>query len=129
DQYASQVVFIHGTEDAIPREMSFDVVITHYFLDLFPDERLREVCRTLDASLKAGGTWLVCDFVDTGKPWHRFLLAVMYAFFRVTAGVVARRLPAWQTSLPKSLRRIDCVTFSNDFISSCVYRKTGAEVG
>ncbi len=35
-----KVHFIHGTEENIPQEVVFDAVITNFYLDLFPDERL-----------------------------------------------------------------------------------------
>jgi ubiquinone/menaquinone biosynthesis C-methylase UbiE len=88
------VRFIHGTWERLP-DVTFDTVITHYFLDLFSEETLRRVCDAVRARLKQNGIWLVSDFVCS-RAWHRAMIWVMYRFFRATCGIEAAHLPDWE---------------------------------
>ncbi|HEY0742890.1 MAG TPA: class I SAM-dependent methyltransferase [Chryseosolibacter sp.] len=92
---ASNMSFIHGTEENIPAQL-FDVVITNFFLDLFTDDKLGKVIKTVSAHLRVGGKWFVSDFEKTGKLSHRILLSLMYLFFHVTGSIDAKRLTDWR---------------------------------
>lgn len=93
------VKFIHAGWEDLP-EVTFDVAITHYLLDIFSDETLPRVCDAVSAKLKKDGVWLVSDFAPS-QIWHRALLWVMYRFFRVTCGIDAGRLPDWEGCLSR----------------------------
>lgn len=94
-----KVHFIHGTEENVPHDIVFDAVITNFYLDLFPDERLPFVIREIIMKLKGGTIWIVTDFTRTNSTWHRLLLRTMYRFFSITAGIEARVLPHWKEAL------------------------------
>jgi ubiquinone/menaquinone biosynthesis C-methylase UbiE len=96
EQQKSQVKFIHGTEDSIPREIQFHAVITGFYLDLFLPATLRRVIDTIAASLVPGSVWLVSDFIARKVWWQRILLKVMYTFFRWCCGIEAKQLPPWE---------------------------------
>lgn len=73
-----------------------DVVITHFFMDLFAGELLQQQQQALHQALVTGGLWLWADFIPldrTHKTWQRGLVWVMYRFFRLTCGIQAARLP------------------------------------
>jgi len=76
----------------------FDVVITPFFLDLFPDDKLRELTGALMSRCRPA-VWLASDFVCGGQFWQRALLSVMYRMFRVVCGIEAQGLPAWREIL------------------------------
>ncbi|MGB4971920.1 MAG: class I SAM-dependent methyltransferase, partial [Cyclobacteriaceae bacterium] len=40
--FTDRIIFIHGTHENLP-EQKFDVVITHFFVDLFTEQELRAV--------------------------------------------------------------------------------------
>jgi SAM-dependent methyltransferase len=84
-----------GGLEAIGREEQFDLVATHCFLDLFPDPELAAVVTRLRAALADDGIWLFSDF-RAPTPAAAALLAVLYAFFRGTCHIRARRLPDFQ---------------------------------
>ena len=66
-EFRSRLSFIHGTEKSIPQGIRFDVVMTNFFLDLYPDQQLLEITEKIYHSLDRKGLWLVSDFVDGGK--------------------------------------------------------------
>lgn len=117
------IVFIHGTENAIP-DKRFDVIITNFLLDLFPDPGVRAMCDALYGKLKTDGLWLASDFVDRGKWWQQVMLWLMYRFFVVTCNIKASRLPDWERQiLSTGMTETDSQTFYCGFIKSIIYRK------
>ncbi len=74
----------------------YDLVVTHFFLDCFNEEELEGIVRKIAATLSTGGIWLLADFTlpkrGPGKVCARLLIPVMYAFFRISAGLQTKRL-------------------------------------
>ena len=123
-EYRMKINFIHGTEDTIPEEPLFDVVITNFVLDLFPDMKVSDLCHSLSARLHPSGLMLVSDFVDGGKWWQRPMLSAMYSFFRVMCRIEATSLPRWEAHLRfAGLYEQEVKYFFWGFIKSAVYRK------
>jgi len=119
----ARVHFIHGTEEAIPEEVVFDVVITNFFLDLFTHATLIQVVKRLRKPLRVGGYWLAVDFVNTEKLWQRWLLAMMFIFFRFAAGIESKELANWDGVLSMyGMKEVDVRYFYKGFIRSGVYR-------
>lgn len=115
--------YIHGTSEELPRA-GFDVVITHFFLDLFPAATLQKMIPSIFASTKPSVLWLVADFVDGGKWWQQALLNVMYLFFKVICQIQAKSLPFWDTTMRQSgLTKICTHHFYGGFIESTAYCK------
>jgi ubiquinone/menaquinone biosynthesis C-methylase UbiE len=117
------IVFIHGTETAIP-EVKFDAIITNFLLDLYPDADIRKISDILGERLKNGGLWLVSDFIDGGKWWHRMMLWLMYRFFVLTCRIKASRLPNWEKQVRSTgMTEVAFRTFYSGFIKSGIYVK------
>lgn len=122
----ADLTFIHGTEENIPPGITFDVIITNFFLDLFPERILSEKVNKLIDTLSPGGSWLVTDFVSTGKWRHTLLLKIMYRFFKLTCSISANELPDWRGVLSQTvLRKIKSRPFQGDFIQSIVFQRNG----
>jgi trans-aconitate methyltransferase len=92
----SRVNFIR--EDILkwsPRK-SYDLLVTHFFLDCFPDRELQAIIAKLASAAEPGAVWLVADFTIPRKRFARaharLWLRMMYAFFRATAGIAAKEL-------------------------------------
>jgi tRNA (cmo5U34)-methyltransferase len=118
-----RIVFIAGTQDSIPAQIEFDVVITHFFLDLFSSHTIAGVIGKLNGSLRKNGLWLISDFVNK-KWWQEIMLAVMYAFFRVTCRIEATKLPDWTRLLKhEGLEESRSAYFFKSFIKSSVFIK------
>lgn len=117
-----KVTFILGTELDIPKEQSYDVIITNFFLDLFKEDHLKTVVRTLRSHSKVNGKWLVTEFAAGEKWWQKSLLWAMYRFFKITCNIEADRLPQWQ----EEFKRVGLIErrqklFYRDFIGTAVY--------
>lgn len=120
-----RVRFIHGTENDLPAEVVFDAVITHFFLDLFPDQKLMRLCMGIRKRLHPGGLWLVSDFVEGRQTWQRILLWLMYRFFSLTSRVEAGRLPDWMGHLQANgMEEVSSRVFYRGFIHSGLYKKS-----
>ena len=120
--HSDRVYFIHGTENSIPSEIQFDVVITNFYLDLFSDELLDSVLEKIQKVCKPDTVWLVTDFIYGKKWWQFVLLKIMYFFFQITCGIETTRLPNWnQGLLRRSLIKKKSELFFGKFIEATVY--------
>ncbi len=74
----------------------YDLVVTHFFLDCFAEEALATVVAKLADSAASEAQWLIADFCRPPRGWRRlwarWLIAVMYGFFRLVAGIEGGRL-------------------------------------
>jgi ubiquinone/menaquinone biosynthesis C-methylase UbiE len=79
-----------------PPEDSYDLVVTHFFLDCFSEEQIADVVGRLARAATTEAIWLLADFCvppDGFRRLHaRACLAAMYRFFRFTARIEARAL-------------------------------------
>ena len=92
-----RVRFLHGTEQDIPEDYGAQVIISHFFLDLFPPTQLPVVWEKLAQHWKSPeGIWLLADF-SQAEGWRywpgKWVVWVMYRFFRWTCGIPASALP------------------------------------
>jgi len=91
----------------------YDLVVTNFFLDCFPQRDLEELIPRLVAALEPGGRWAVADFRLPERGWPRWAghaaLAVMYAFFKL-----ATRLPAGRLVDPDPLFRQCGLTLAHE---------------
>jgi SAM-dependent methyltransferase len=94
---AKRVEFIHA--DVLewrPAAQTFDVIVTHFFLDCFRPEQLRTVVASLGAAGTPNATWLLSDFQLPAPGWRRLrallIHRLMYRFFRIVTGLPACRL-------------------------------------
>ena len=78
-----------------PRK-SYDLLVTHFFLDCFSGRELQALIAKLASAAEPGAVWLVADFTIPGKSFAqahaRLWLRMMYAFFRTTARIAANEL-------------------------------------
>jgi ubiquinone/menaquinone biosynthesis C-methylase UbiE len=122
--FHERITFIHGTENDIPSQIRFDVVILDFFLDLFNESTVQALVMRMRQSTKPGGIWLVTDFTKTGKWWHAVLLTLMYRFFGALCGIEARTLPPWEAVLAQNeLAPVQERYFYGRFIKREVWKK------
>lgn len=73
----------------------YDLVVTHFFLDCFDQERLPVMVERIAMAAPAA-RWLISEFRVPENRWlagpARALIAVMYGFFSLAAGLKARAL-------------------------------------
>jgi len=79
-----------------PPRHEFDLIVTHFFLDCFQRDELEGLVAKVAASATGEARWLLADFRMPEAGWRRWraraVLALMYAFFRLTTGLSASRL-------------------------------------
>jgi tRNA (cmo5U34)-methyltransferase len=123
--YSHSTLFIHGTDLEVPFQTSgYDIIITNFFLDLFPNEKLGLHIAHSAQYLRENGQWIVTDFVDESKWWQRLMLWLMYGFFRITTGIEARSLPEWDRQIKENgLSEVGRAGFYGGFISTRLYAK------
>ena len=78
-----------------PRK-SYDLLVTHFFLDCFPGRELQAIIAKLASAAEPGAVWLIADFTIPRKRFARaharLWLRMMYTFFRATSGIAANEL-------------------------------------
>ncbi len=116
-----RIHFMLGTTADIPAER-FDVIMTFFFLDLFSPMTLEKMISEIRFAAKPIVLWLAADFTNGKKWWQKFLLRIMYQFFRSTCHIEARRLPDWGRFIEQAgFERIDVDDFYAGFIESAAY--------
>ena len=117
-----EIVFVHGTEESIPAGMTFDAVITHFYLDLFPQDACISMIHKIRSAIRINGILLVSDFINTTW-WHGVMLRMMYGFFRLMCGIEGRLLPPWKDLLEENgFKEHKSREFFGGFIKSAVFR-------
>jgi hypothetical protein len=93
----SEIDFVHADLCKwLPETGNFDLIVTHFFLDCFAPDGLRQVMARLGQWSTPDAHWLLADFqqapgiVDGIR--SRFILKLLYGFFRVTCNLQAMRL-------------------------------------
>jgi ubiquinone/menaquinone biosynthesis C-methylase UbiE len=75
---------------------SYDLLVTNFVLDCFPQNELKSIVRKLAGVATPGAYWLLADFcipkTTFARTHAKIWLATMYWFFRATAAVRAKRL-------------------------------------
>ena len=123
----NRVRFLHGRHDAIPVDHEFDHIHTHFFLDLFDQEGLQEAIGSLDGFLPLGGKWFLTDFSPPRHSWNflgRWLIGLMFLFFRVVCGIDGKKLPDYHSALEQAAYgKLAERTIWDGMIGSFLYQK------
>ncbi|MEM1407468.1 MAG: class I SAM-dependent methyltransferase [Bacteroidota bacterium] len=120
-----EIRYVHGDERSVPPG-KYDVIATVFFLDVFSEKHLVQVIQLLNDSLKKSGKWLVTDFVNTPVFWQKWLVKLMYWFFKITANLESNTLLDFEAFLTHSgLKRTSYKSFYYNMMQSAVYEKTG----
>ena len=127
DLASSSVIYLCGNEDSLPPGYTFDVILTPFLLDLFPEQQLQHLMDCLYTALTPNGLWLFADFWPIGTPpplWQRLLLKSMYTFFGLLSDVKATRLPDFRTHFERlQLQELRSAAFYGGMVQAKVYVK------
>ncbi|MEM8901693.1 MAG: class I SAM-dependent methyltransferase [Bacteroidota bacterium] len=121
------IKWILGTDRYLEGKQEYEILLTPFVLDLFPEAELRKIFLRLHKSLKQGGSWLYADFFLKNDNYHflrKGLLGFMYLFFKLICGVENDKLPETDKLFEKygyiKRRRKE---FSSAMIEGIVYQK------
>ncbi len=111
-----------------PPPVSYDLIVTHFFLDCFTDAEVRPLVARLAAFAAPGARWIVSDFRQPARgfaAWHaRAWIAGLYAFFRVTTGLRVRRLPDHTAALGAAGFRLESELLDRlDLLTAQLWRR------
>jgi len=87
---------------AIPSSATYDLVVTHFFLDCLTQPELEELVAKAALRLAPGALWLISDFRIPGGPMRlpaSLLIRGLYLVFRILTGLRVDRLPDHATAL------------------------------
>lgn len=91
-----------AVSDQLPSS-GYDLIITHFFLDCFTPEELREVVAKISAAASTGARWIISEFHQPTGGWRRLRAVIwirsLYAAFHVLTGLQARQLPEYASAL------------------------------
>ncbi len=90
----------------VPSTADYDLVATHFFLDCLTGAETDALVARLRPHLAPGARWVVSEFqVPAGSRLRagfcRFLIAALYAAFRLLTGLTVRELPPWRDALAR----------------------------
>ncbi|MGH8101770.1 MAG: class I SAM-dependent methyltransferase, partial [Chthoniobacterales bacterium] len=92
----ARVRFFHRDIRNWSPERSYDLIVTHFFLDCFPEGKLEEIIEKLARAATPGARWLIADFTLPGNGFAclhaRLWLWALYSFFRASTGIEAQRI-------------------------------------
>ncbi|MFL6417547.1 MAG: class I SAM-dependent methyltransferase [Bryobacteraceae bacterium] len=82
---------------------TFDLVVTHFFLDCFTTDEVRHLIRRITAHVLPGGQWVISEFQIPPAGFRRLVaglaIKLLYAGFRILTGLEAKRLPDYRRIL------------------------------
>ena len=122
----NKVNFIHQPIEKFTTVYQYDVIITPFIFDNFLADKIELVFAKLNNRLKSTGIWLYADFVydrSQSQLWQKFLLRVMYLFFRITCGIETQELISMDSYFVPSYHQEFEASHYFKFIKSIVYRK------
>jgi ubiquinone/menaquinone biosynthesis C-methylase UbiE len=91
------VRFIHANILQWTPSESYDLIVTHFFLDCFPRGEVKAIVDKVARAATPDAIWLLADFTTpsagTLSQMHaKLCLRMMYLFFRCVAGITANNL-------------------------------------
>jgi cyclopropane fatty-acyl-phospholipid synthase-like methyltransferase len=114
-----------------PSDRRFDLIVTHFFLDCFSPEELAGLVAKLGSCSTKDARWLLGDFCIPERGWQRVraraIHAAMYASFRATTGLSAKRLTPPDDSLRTAgFRLLDRRLFNFGLLHSDLWIRHGS---
>ena len=81
----------------------YDLIVTHFFLDVLTEPELKSLVERISHAAVPRAYWLISEFQICRDPaWARYAshvcIAVMYGFFRLTAGLKVSRIPDYRSA-------------------------------
>jgi ubiquinone/menaquinone biosynthesis C-methylase UbiE len=94
-----------------PRDVQYDLVVAHFFLDCLTDGQLESLLVRLSPFLAGNVRWVVSEFQIPARGWQRSaaraLITSLYTAFRWLTGLEVRKIPDYKTILEsQKFRRV-----------------------
>ncbi len=93
-------------------DCSYDLAVTHFFLDCFNEYETRQIVSTIGSAMLADARWLISEFHQPMRGIWKYvslcILWVTYLFFRWTTGLERRSLPDYRSALSSNGFSLEC---------------------
>jgi SAM-dependent methyltransferase len=100
---ASSRLHTHHTNAlTFPLNKTYDLVVTHFFLDCLTQSELNTLIARISPTLTPKALWLISDFRIPSGPMHlpaKFIVRSLYLTFRILTGLRPTHLPDHATPL------------------------------
>ena len=103
--FPTNVRFRVGDARSIAFEGTYDLVVTHFFLDCFRNDELDGLVERVAERCDAGARWVISEFglresgIERTLAWA--LVRFLYFGFWLTTGLSVKRLPDYASALEK----------------------------
>lgn len=95
----------HGDALAFQPTGTYDLVITHFFLDCLSTDEVQTLASKIRPHLATNAIWIISEFAIPSGPAAiaaKSIVAALYAAFRVLTGLRTRALPDYASALTRS---------------------------
>jgi cyclopropane fatty-acyl-phospholipid synthase-like methyltransferase len=93
-----------------PRDVQYDLVVAHFFLDCLTDAELESLLARLSPVLASDARWVLSEFHIPARGWQRSaaraLITALYTAFRWLTGLQVRKIPDYKTILENQKFRL-----------------------
>ena len=115
-----------------PATDSFDLIVTNFFLDCFEEAELARIIPLIARAATRNANWLLADFDLPPHGFARwraaFIVGILYRFFRLVAGLSARRLISPDSLLERAgFRMYRRLEFDHGLLRSDWWRRSELE--
>jgi len=127
--YESRLRIIRGDALELPfaPDGSYDLVVTHFFLDCFTEAQLNRLITKILPAMQPGARWLVSDFRIPSGNLHlpaKALVRGLYLAFRLLTGLRVTRLPDHAGCLSAAgLQRVDRRMFLSGILTTELWER------
>jgi len=97
----------------------YDVIITNFFFDQFPQQLGQEIANHLSPKLKRNGFIIFSDFIEVKNLWDSFISKAAIVFLRLTANLQINCLPDYGEQFRNAnLKQVNVSKTSGNIIAS-----------
>lgn len=90
----------------MPMTRTFDLVVTHFFLDCLTTAEVESLALEIRRRLKPGAAWVISEFAVPANLYGRLFagpfVSMLYRAFGLLTGLPVRRLPEYRTALERA---------------------------
>lgn len=99
--------FCADLRDWQPELQSYDLIITHFFLDCLTDDEVALLVRRIQPALAPNAQWVLSEFAIPAGPKFfamlaRLLVRFLYFAFQMLTGLETRKLPEFGTTFAQA---------------------------
>ncbi|MDE3105898.1 MAG: class I SAM-dependent methyltransferase [Acidobacteriota bacterium] len=104
-RFSTRLSLVHTDALGYQPSTDFDLVVTHFFLDCFPQPEVERLIAQVRPALQNGGLWLLSEFrIPNGplRPLAQLGIRGLYLAFRLLTGLRTSHLPQYADALQRA---------------------------